>query len=63
MEDRVGLLDSCTCNEERLVDTLKGMPDNALREMVEPDGTLAIDCQFCARHYTIPIEKVTDPVS
>ena len=63
MEDRVGLLDSCTCNEERLVETLKGMPDNALREMVEPDGTLAIDCQFCARHYAIPIEKVTDPVS
>ena len=63
MEDRVGLLDSCTCNEERLVETLKGMPDNALREMVESDGTLAIDCQFCARHYAIPIEKVTDPVS
>jgi molecular chaperone Hsp33 len=63
IEDRVGLLDSCTCNEERLVETLKGMPDNALREMVESDGTLAIDCQFCARHYAIPIEKVTDPVS
>ncbi|MGB3626169.1 MAG: Hsp33 family molecular chaperone HslO, partial [Henriciella sp.] len=53
------LLDRCTCNEERLIQTLSGMPDESLREMVEPDGTLKVDCQFCARHYDIPITAVT----
>lgn len=59
LEDSTALLDQCTCNQERLVATLEQMPDESLREMVEPDGTLGVDCQFCGRHYTIPIETVT----
>ncbi len=57
------LNDRCTCNRERLVGTLSGMADEALREMVEPDGTLQVDCQFCGRDYVIPIEDVTSAVS
>lgn len=57
------LTDRCTCNEERLRQTLQGMPDESLREMVEPDGTLKVDCQFCARHYDIPIEAVTGAIN
>ncbi|MCE6949402.1 Hsp33 family molecular chaperone HslO, partial [Cereibacter sphaeroides] len=30
------LADRCTCNEERLVGTLKSMPEASLRELVEP---------------------------
>lgn len=63
VEDSVNIVDQCTCNEERLIATLGSMPDDSLREMVEPDGTLAIDCQFCNRHYVVPIEKVTGGVS
>lgn len=59
MEPPVALDDRCTCNEERLIATLKAMSDDSLRELVEPDGTLSIDCQFCGRHYTVPIEAVT----
>ena len=51
--------DVCTCNRERLVGTLESMADESLRELVEPDGTLKVDCQFCARSYIIPIEEVT----
>ncbi|MEP1145121.1 MAG: Hsp33 family molecular chaperone HslO [Henriciella sp.] len=57
--DAQGLSDVCTCNRERLVGTLQGMADESLRDMVEPDGTLQVDCQFCSRAYTIPIEEVT----
>jgi molecular chaperone Hsp33 len=53
--------DACNCNEERVRQTLSGMPDESLLEMAEDDGTLGIDCQFCARHYDIPIEVVTGP--
>jgi molecular chaperone Hsp33 len=63
LEDGVPVTDHCTCNEDRLVQTLRQMPDTSLHDLVEPDGTLAIDCQFCARHYTIPITRVTGPVN
>lgn len=63
MQSPQPLTDSCTCNEERLRHTLSGMPDESLHEMVEPDGTLKIDCQFCARHYDIPIEAVTGAIN
>ncbi|MEZ5968470.1 MAG: Hsp33 family molecular chaperone HslO [Hyphomonas sp.] len=59
LEPPVELDDRCTCNEERLIATLKQMPDESLRDMTEPDGTLSVDCQFCSRHYTIPIGAVT----
>jgi molecular chaperone Hsp33 len=35
------------------------MPDESLRELVEEDGNLSIDCQFCGRSYNVPIEDVT----
>lgn len=57
--DAQALSDVCTCNRDRLVGTLQGMSDESLRDMVEPDGTLQIDCQFCSRAYTVPIEEVT----
>ena len=57
--DAQALVDVCTCNRERLVGTLQGMADESLRDMVEPDGTLKVDCQFCARAYTIGIDEVT----
>lgn len=63
MEPARPLMDSCTCNEERLIGTLKSMPDEELRDLVEADGALALDCQFCNRKYRIPIGRVTDPVS
>lgn len=63
IEDAIDLVDRCTCNKERLIGTLQSLPDDQLREMVEADGTLAIDCQFCARHYTVPIDDVTKAVS
>ncbi|MEL6955644.1 MAG: Hsp33 family molecular chaperone HslO [Pseudomonadota bacterium] len=53
------LTDACSCNEERLRGTLAGLSDAGLRDLVEPDGTLSINCQFCNRHYAIPIEDVT----
>ena len=60
METPLDVRDACTCNEDRLIATLKSMPDDQLRELVEDDGSLSIDCQFCNRHYDIAIESVTD---
>lgn len=63
MEDERPLSDQCTCNEDRLVSTLQSLPDGELHDLVEADGSLSIDCQFCNRHYAVPIEKVTGKVN
>ena len=52
------LRDECTCSEERLRGTLSSMPAEQLLEMAEGDGALGIDCQFCARHYDIPVADI-----
>lgn len=61
METAQPLVDTCSCNEARLIKTLEGLPDDGLRELVEADGTLSINCQFCNRHYRVPLEDVTGP--
>ena len=61
MEAKRPLADACSCNEQRLRDTLKGLSDDGLRELVEADGSLSVNCEFCNRHYSIPIDDVTDP--
>lgn len=52
--------DACSCNEARLRATLSSLPDEGLRDLVEPDGSLSINCQFCNRHYSIPLAAVTE---
>ncbi|MEO1407823.1 MAG: Hsp33 family molecular chaperone HslO [Pseudomonadota bacterium] len=59
MEEALPVRDVCTCNEERLIATLRRMPDQELIDMAEGDGTLGIDCQFCSRHYDIALSDVT----
>lgn len=63
MEQATALIDMCTCSQERLESTLKSMPDDQLREMAEPDGTLVADCQFCSRVYRIPLSEITEPAN
>lgn len=57
------IVDACTCNQQRLVDTLTGISDEALHDMVEETGMLEVNCQFCARTYSIPVADVTGAVS
>ncbi|NBC19798.1 MAG: chaperonin HslO [Alphaproteobacteria bacterium] len=61
LEQEKPLTDACSCNEARLRETLSGLSDDGLRELVEPDGTLSINCEFCNRHYAIPLADVTGP--
>lgn len=63
MEEAREVIDQCNCSEERLVQTLRSMPGESLHELVEPDGTLSVDCQFCGRHYVLPIGLVTAPAN
>ncbi len=61
METGQSLHDACSCNEDRLRATLAGLSDEGLRDLVEPDGRLSVNCKFCNRHYAIALKDVTAP--
>lgn len=54
----VALLDQCTCNQERLINTMRQFPKEEVRELVEPDGLVHAKCQFCARDYRLTPQSV-----
>lgn len=58
IESAIALRDECTCNKDRLVATLSKMPSSELRQLAEGDTSLGVDCQFCNRHYDIPLAAV-----
>lgn len=58
MGEAVALKDQCTCNEGRLINTMRQFPQEELRELVEPDGLVHAKCQFCAREYRLTPESV-----
>lgn len=58
IESVTALRDECTCNKDRLIATLSRMPSSELRDLAEGDASLGVDCQFCNRHYDIPLAAV-----
>ena len=60
MESPKTVRDECTCSEERLVQTMKNLPDDELIQLAAEEGTdvLKADCQFCGRKYEIPLKDV-----
>jgi molecular chaperone Hsp33 len=49
------LADQCTCSEEKLLATLKGMPRDQVLELAGDEGAVSADCQFCGRIYRFPV--------
>jgi molecular chaperone Hsp33 len=60
MESPAPVIDRCSCSRERLVATMKNMPDDELIALAEETGreSFEADCQFCNRRYDIPLTDV-----
>lgn len=52
------LVDQCSCEEERLVAVLQRFRAEEIADLVEPDGAIHANCQFCARLYRIAPERL-----
>lgn len=56
-EEEVRLYDSksmqfhCSCSRERTLQALASIHPAELKEILIEQGTIAVDCQFCAEHY------------
>lgn len=42
----------CTCSRERCADALVTLPDEEIISMLEEDGKIEMNCDYCGSHYT-----------
>ena len=47
----VPMVARCRCSRERLLGYLRGFGADELADLREPDGTLAVKCEFCSTEY------------
>lgn len=58
-EDDVRLFDAkklrfeCTCSQEKIENTILSIGETEAHEIVEEQGSISIDCEFCNTHYEL----------
>jgi molecular chaperone Hsp33 len=48
----------CRCSQERVLGMLKSFPAEEIMGMVEPDGLIHVNCEYCSRNYRIMPETI-----
>ncbi len=51
---------SCRCTPESVAGMLRSFPKEERAEMVEPDGSIRVTCEYCSRVYDVAPESVGD---
>jgi molecular chaperone Hsp33 len=41
----------CTCNRQRIEDTLRALGEDEVSSILDEEGAIEVDCEFCNRHY------------
>lgn len=52
--------EACRCSRERVLDMLRGFPEEDRKGLVADDGTLAVTCEFCSRRYEFTPDEVEE---
>ncbi|MEH6449336.1 MAG: Hsp33 family molecular chaperone HslO [Oleispira sp.] len=51
---------ACTCSKERIGNAITQMGLEELLDVIEEQGKVSVDCQFCLQHYSFNKEQVGD---
>ena len=51
----------CRCTQEGVVGMLRSFPSEERAEMVEPDGSIKVTCEYCSRVYDVAPGAVDQP--
>jgi molecular chaperone Hsp33 len=49
---------SCSCSKDRVGQAILTIPKNELVELIEEQGKVSVDCQFCLQHYSFNRKQV-----
>lgn len=58
LHDAMPMRDQCTCSAERIGEVVRSFPEAEVRELAVDTGTVAVDCQFCGRSYSLPLSSL-----
>ena len=50
----------CRCSAEKVRGVLRGMPQDQITGLVEPDGKIAVTCQFCSQTFSFAPEDFSN---
>lgn len=56
---RYDLRFECGCNVKRVVDMLRGLPEDEQKELAERDGTTTITCEYCRKAYSFTADELS----
>ena len=48
----------CRCSPDGVVGMLRSFPQEDRADMVEPDGSIHVTCEYCSRKYEIPPDTI-----
>lgn len=51
---------NCSCSRERISSSLLAMGRETLEEILDSEGSIAVDCEFCHQHYDFSRENVDE---
>ena len=58
LHDVTPVRDQCTCSAERIAEVVQSFPEEEVRDLAVETGNVSVDCQFCGRTYTLPLENL-----
>ena len=41
----------CACSRERVKNTLRMLGESEMQSVLESEGLVSVDCEFCRQHY------------
>jgi molecular chaperone Hsp33 len=50
----------CSCSRQRTLDAVMSLGQEEVREILIEEGSVKVDCQFCAEHYNFTEEDLAD---
>lgn len=56
--DAKSLRHECRCSRERIGSLLSTMSEDDVQHMVQDDGQITVNCQFCARSYAFDLQQI-----
>ena len=54
----VPLAKGCRCNFDYIKSVISRFAPEERSEMVDEDGFISVDCEFCSSHYAIPLDSL-----
>jgi molecular chaperone Hsp33 len=54
---------SCHCNEERVLNAIRMLGEDEIRDMIQTDGKAEVRCHFCNEQYLVPKDELERLVS